>query len=519
MAGKDPSPPERRASRPRRLGRWAIVLWFCALVGLPLVLLLAGLRPPQIEKRRPAEAPGFFAGALLDSAWYAQIGAWFSDRLPGRDRAIEADARLDLNLFGESPNSRVLLGAGGWLFLRDEIAVPCYAATRVQAAVDEIALVERVLHLAGKDLLLLVAPNKSAIYPDRLGDLEDDAACAVANRVAFRELLAAAGIVGYVDTWSVLESAAATAGERTVYYHLDTHWNNYGAGAVAAAAVERLAPGLWEPASFVLMGTERRIGDLGELMGLPLREDVELWEVHRGEEPTTSTETLARGLRAVVSTVADAPSVGGSAFMIHDSMGFRLAPLLRPYFASLTTVRPRGASESFGTDRAWFGERLLGSDLLIVVTVERSTIPRLQGALLADVVGALAEVLPHREIGLSRRMTGDELGTRWAGSTAEIVTTGSAESRIPVSLPEPPPGTARYLVVRLTPKSRTAVSLTWQDPAGGPPGELVDTVPAEAVTAVFDLSAVGAATELELHLGRAQGRRVSQLLVVEIPPG
>lgn len=518
MSDQDPSRSRPPASRPRRLGRWAVVVWFSLLLGLPPLLLLAGLRPPEIEKRLPAEAPGFFAGAVLDSDWYAQVGAWFSDRLPGRDRAIAADALIDLGLFGESPNPRVVLGADGWLFLRDEIEVPCYPAARVQAAADEVALVERVLHLAGKDLLFLVAPNKSAIYPDRLGGLADEAACAVANRAAFRGLLAAAGVAGYLDTWSVLDSAAAAAGTGTVYYHLDTHWNNLGAGAVAAAAVERLAPGLWEPDSFVLTGTERRVGDLGELMGVPLMEEVELWEVHRGEEPQISREALARGVQAVVSTLVNLPAVEPSAFMIHDSMGYRLAPLLRPYFFDLTTVRPLGASESFGTDRAWFGERLAASDLLIVVTVERSTIARLQGGLAADVIGALAGDLPHRELALSRAMTGDELGTRWAGATAEIVTTGSGEARVPISLPAPEPGATRYLVVRLVPKSRTQVALNWTDPAGGSPASLLDIVPAEAVTAVFDLTPVGAAAELELSLGRSRGLRLSGMLVVEIPP-
>ncbi|HUU61441.1 MAG TPA: hypothetical protein VMX37_03550, partial [Acidimicrobiia bacterium] len=59
---------QRQAPRPALLGRWAIVAWFCVLFGLPLVLFMAGVRPPQIEKRRPAEAPGaFFASSLLDT--------------------------------------------------------------------------------------------------------------------------------------------------------------------------------------------------------------------------------------------------------------------------------------------------------------------------------------------------------------------------------------------------------------------------------------------------------------------
>lgn len=502
-------------ARLSRWGRWGIVLWLGTLLALPPLLLAAGQRPALVEQRLPAEAPGFSAGRLLDTAWYRQIADWFADRLPWRDRAIEAGALIDFALFDESPSPQVRIGSEGWLFLQDDLAVPCHTAGSIRAAVEEIALLERALQAAGKQLLFIVAPDKSAIYSDRLGSLAAEAGCALANRTAFRELLAEAGIDGYLDTWAIL--AAAAAGPRLAYHRLDTHWNDFGAGAVAAAAVEHLAPGRWDPGDFVLVGSESRVGDLGRLMGLSLREEAEVWRVHRGEEPSLMTERVSRTLEAVTSTMEGDLAIGLSALVVHDSMGNVLAPLLRPYFASLTTVPALGLRARFAVDPEWFREALGEADVLIVVKVERLGLRRLQGGLAGAVVGALADLLPHREIALVGRLTGADRGTRWARNSGQIVTTGLAEARVPLSLPAAEPGAHRFLVVRLQPRGRLEVRLTWVDPAGGGTREVAKIVPAGAATATFDLSPVGAAPEVELHLGTIPGRRLSEVTVVEVP--
>jgi len=516
MGDRDPSASARRSSGWGRWGRWGIIVWFCALLCAPPLLLAAGLRPESLEQRLPVEAPGFSVGRLLDTGWYGRIADWFADRLPWRDRAIEADALIDFVLFDESPSPRVRVGSDGWLFLRDDFEVPCYPVESIQAAVDEIALLDRVLALADKRLLFIVAPDKSAIYPDRLGDLAADTACARANRETFRDLLAASGITGYLDTWSILEEAAA--GPQPAYHRLDTHWNDLGAGAVAAAAVEHFAPGLWDPGDFTLMGSETRIGDLGRLMGLPLHQEVDIWQVHRDEQPSLLTEGVTRTIEAVTSTMESSPAIGLPGLMIHDSMGNALAPLLRPYFARLTTVRALGVRAPFAADRGWFEEALGEAEVLIVVKVERVGLQRLQGGLVGVVVGALADLLPQSEIPLVRRLTGAERGTRWARDTGEIVTTGEGEASIALSLPATGPGVDRYLVVHLRPKGRIEVRLTWTDPLDGRTREVVDVIPPAATTASFDLSSLGSATEVELHLGAVRGRRVTGITVVEIAP-
>jgi alginate O-acetyltransferase complex protein AlgJ len=514
MTDADPTPPDRRALLLRRLGRWAIVAWFAGLLAVPPVLLAVGLRPAEVENRPLAKAPGSSLSGLFDTDWYAGITAWFTDRLPVRDRAIEADARIDLGVLGESPNPQVLIGSDDWLYLREGLVAPCLGEDQIRAAVEEVVGAERVLAAAGKELLLVVAPNKDAVYPEHLGDHAGDTGCADANRAAFRSLMSAAGIDGYLDTWATLGEAKA-AGAGLLYHRLDTHWNDLGAVAVAEAVLEHLAPGLWDPATFVFTGSRARRGDLTDLMGLSLTESADYWEVRRAATPVMTSESLG-GVEAVVSTVEGIPTTGISALMLHDSMGNALTPILRPYFDTLTTVQARG---SFGTGGDWFGERLREADLLVLETVERYLFPLLPTGLAADLVGALVDRLPHQEVALTRRMTGPDLGTRWARATREIVATGLGEA--PISLPDlaaVAPGSARYLVVNMTSRTATTAQLTWRAPGEDTVRSAQREVPRGRSVVVFDLVTTGGLTELMLHLGSGRGHRVARIAVVEVPP-
>ena len=509
---------QRQAPRPALLGRWAIVAWFCVLFGLPLVLFMAGVRPPQIEKRRPAEAPGaFFASSLLDTDWWAQIADWYTDRLPGRDLGVEADAWVDLHLLGDSPDPRVILGTEDWLYLREAVSVACVDEGGIRRAVDQVALVVRVLAAAGKRLVLVVAPNKAAIYPEHLGDATDDTGCADANRAAFRGMIGAGEVVGFVDAWAVLGQARDTL-PGLLYHRLDTHWTTLGAAQVGEAVVESLAPGLWDPAALTFVRSSERRGDLTVLIGLPLTEMAEYWQVERAVRPRVTSQPLGAGATAVTSRLQGVSTTGATGLMLHDSTGFALARVLRPYFGTLTTVRFRENVSSFGAGAPWFAEQLRAADLLILVSVEREVLDRLHGGLAAELVGALADALPSREIRLAPDMAGAGSGVRWVPATEELVTTGDP----PPALALPDLGAAaggdRYLVVEMAPHHRTEVRLTWQAP-GGRPGELVRTVSPSDTVLVMGLPAEEPLTKMVLQPGSGEGHRVLGISVVDIPTG
>ncbi len=381
--------------RGARAGRPAVVVWFFVLISAPLVAFVAGVRPVQVENRTPVPAPELVPGRLLDSALYADVGDWFEDRLPGRDHAVEADAWIDYRVFGDSPSPRVSLGEDGWLFLTDTIRVPCITADRADEIAGELDLISRAGAAAGVEVVLVVAPDKAAIYPDRLGGLADEAACAAENRALLRSALSGSPV--YVDTWAALR-AAGQSRDLLLYHRTDTHWTRLGASEAAAAVVEHLEPGLWEPAAVVHSGTQRRHGDLVALMGLSFREQAATHRVWRGVSPDVTRIPTGAGPVAVVSETRGVPVVPGRAVLIHDSMGEVIVPLLRPYFEHLTSVRTRAAS-SFGIGGEWFTVVLDDADVLLLQTVEREIVGRFDGTVALRLVGALAHRLPGVEVG------------------------------------------------------------------------------------------------------------------------
>ena len=378
----------------RRPGAAAASVWFVLVIGAPLVALAAGIRPVPGENRTVAAAPDLSAGRVLDTGMYEEAAAWFEDRLPGRDHAVEADAWIDYRLFGDSPNPEVSLGDDGWLYLTRAVRAECTTPERAAEVAAELDLITRVGAAAGVDVVLVVAPNKAAIHPEHLGGLADDERCAAANRALLRDALA--GSPAFVDTWTALEEVRESAGER-LYHRTDTHWNRLGASFGAAALIEHLEPGLWDPEAVVRTGTQQRLGDLTRLMGLSSREEVAAYRVRRGVDPVVDRVPLGDGHEAVVSTMAGAAVVPGRAVVVHDSMGEVIVPLLRPYLEEAATVRTRAGS-SFGTGGAWFAELAGDADLLVLQTVERELVARFDGTLLEDVVGGLADRLPHTEV-------------------------------------------------------------------------------------------------------------------------
>lgn len=376
----------------RRPGAAAAAVWFVLVIAAPLAAFVAGVRPVPGENRAVAAAPELAVGRAFDTDLYGEVAAWFEDRLPGRDHAVEADAWIDYRVFGDSPNPDVSLGADGWLYLTRAVRAPCITSERAEAVAAEVDRIARIGAAAGVDVVLIVAPNKAAIHPEHLGGLADREECAAANRALLRDALA--GSSAFVDTWAALEDAGT--GER-LYHRTDTHWNRLGASYAAGAVVERLAPGLWDQQAVVRTGTQQRLGDLVKLMGLSFTEEVSAYRVRRGRDPAVERVPTDGGPEAVESAMTGLPVVPGRTVVIHDSMGEVIVPLLRPYLEEAVTVRTRAGS-SFGTGGAWFAGLLGDADLLVFQTVERDLVDRFDGTVVSDVVGALAARLPRAEI-------------------------------------------------------------------------------------------------------------------------
>ena len=221
---------------------------FALFAGLLLLLcapLLAwAFRVPElanVQEMRPlAEWPAWRATKF--EKWPAAFETWLGDHFPSRTRVVQWYGIVRHRWLGE-PSARVVVGRDDWLFYTGEMTVQDLLG---RDRLNEAELTRWGQALEGRRAwwrergaayLLVLVPNKSTIYPERLP--------------AFLRAQARPGkldqLVDYLRAQhspvSVLDlRAALSAGKarQTVYWPTDSHWNAEGLALASDAILTRL---------------------------------------------------------------------------------------------------------------------------------------------------------------------------------------------------------------------------------------------------------------------------------------
>src|SRR5690606_29540335 len=183
-------PKEHPLHRPRHAKRQLTAL-LCVLVFFtaPVISWVFGARPQPLENRPMAEFPsitdgwGFFTG----------LGPWATDHLPFRQQPIQsvdgvsrfvfqAPARLSggsrsaVARPGEQPEldenvfPPVIEGKDGWLFLGHDISYRCVPRMDLDRVIAGLRRWRDVVEASGRKFVLVIAPDKSTLYPEYLPD-------------------------------------------------------------------------------------------------------------------------------------------------------------------------------------------------------------------------------------------------------------------------------------------------------------------------------------------------------------
>lgn len=263
---------------------WISTSAFCAAIGAAPVLLATGAGVQRDEaflelERRPRRmlaAPGWDRAAL--SAYLGSIEGWASDRMPFRDPLIRARAGWLATLGMPLNPDVVVVGRDGWLFFGDGVGRGI-AQYRGLATLDDDHLRDLVSYLrslqgvadaAGIPLVVVVAPDKHAAYPEFLPPYLARPGFGPAD-----QLMAASAGIDILDLRPVLLEAKQASGLH-LYYRNDSHWNEFGAYLAYRAVMARI-PGS-EPAEatesdFRLSPPHR--GDVALLAGPAFAADAE----------------------------------------------------------------------------------------------------------------------------------------------------------------------------------------------------------------------------------------------------
>jgi hypothetical protein len=334
-----------------RRAQTVVTAVFLAVLFVPLLLFIVGVRPKSIENRALTDYPQFDGGSVLDDETYSTLAAYLTDRLPFRDVAIRADSKLeDAMTLSDPIREGVPRGQDGWLYHPDTLVDTCLGPPPPDY-LEELDNVAAQAEEADIPFLYLIAPDKVTIYPDHVPlegmagilGLSDDQP-PKCNDMWYRALDEAAGSRPWLDP--LADEIKSTAGDpdEPMYYRHDTHWTDAGAVHEVRSVVDFIDPKLWNPGEFQpSTPAEKSPGDLARMRGLTDSEEtVPGYAIKRfgvavatSPGPVETPETVRDISHA---TTAFSKLIPDTTLMIGDSFGRHSIDMLQPYFENLILI-------------------------------------------------------------------------------------------------------------------------------------------------------------------------------------
>ncbi|QUG99821.1 hypothetical protein HUO13_02500 [Saccharopolyspora erythraea] len=256
-------PREHPLHRPRH-GRRQLTALVCALLffSAPVLSWLFGARAEPLENRPLAAFPSITDG------WGVLTGLnpWATENLPFRKNAVQSVDALSRGVFGEParleggshtspigtgqvdakppldetvfPN--VIEGKNGWLYLGHDVSYRCVPKMELDRVIAGLKRWRSVVEASGRRFQLVIAPDKSTVYPENMPDSYPGQDCSAKAQAEFWRRVPAA--TGAIDMRGQLRQVAERNG-RPIYHDIDTHWTHEGGVAMTYQLAERLRPG------------------------------------------------------------------------------------------------------------------------------------------------------------------------------------------------------------------------------------------------------------------------------------
>lgn len=349
-------------------GEWqdrATVIILVVLLALPTVLVSLGMTGEPDANSTPVEGVSASRIARLDSDELVTALDYLEQENPLRRLGVTTDAALDLRVFGDSPNPRVALGSGAWLFLQQAVRQRCIGAAGAEAAIDQLQTIDRVIRASGRASVLAIAPDKVSLATPYLGPLRESARCAVENG---RRLSAAIDpeMRSVIDLWKLEQ--ASTDDMAKNYYLQDTHWNDTGSAVFVESIVDVLDASLARRSERVTGELTSKITDLSRLIGLD-RAERSPRVGFRVPGAVVDVQQQDRAVQRTEATAEGTQLISESTFFLHDSFGGLPRRQMPPFFERLTSYRVDWEPENLALPK-----NLDEADLIVALIVQRRAV-------------------------------------------------------------------------------------------------------------------------------------------------
>lgn len=290
----------------------ALFLILCGLWPVSACLLQGGTPEDTGENRTLAAYPELKNLRDLER-FPAGFEAWLNDHMPAKTALVESQSALELGLFGEMAQDKVVFGTSRpWLFNRSEDGQPLETYKRTNLFSEEeldrisqnLSEMQQDFSDAGIRMVLMISPDKEQIYGD---DYMPSSVAVLENEGRTEQLIGA--LRKMCPSLPVVYPAELLRKGREkeeVYYASDTHWNRIGACIACGALVDTLAEdtgSTWSGAEafrerYHFSEKEKKTGDLQKLVRLG--EEFDSTEYEAQEARTAEVSDVSEDVRGEV---------------------------------------------------------------------------------------------------------------------------------------------------------------------------------------------------------------------------
>jgi len=290
----------------------ALFLILCGLWPVSACLLQGGTPEDTGENRTLAAYPELKNLRDLER-FPAGFEAWLNDHMPAKTALVESQSALELGLFGEMAQDKVVFGTSRpWLFNRSEDGQPLETYKRTNLFSEEeldrisqnLSEMQQDFSDAGIRMVLMISPDKEQIYGD---DYMPSSVAVLENEGRTEQLIGALGkTCPSLPVVYPAELLRKGREKEEVYYASDTHWNRIGACIACGALVDTLAEdtgSTWPGAEafrerYHFSEKEKKAGDLQKLVRLG--EEFDSTEYEAQEARTAEVSDVSEDVRGEV---------------------------------------------------------------------------------------------------------------------------------------------------------------------------------------------------------------------------
>ena len=290
----------------------ALFLILCGLWPVSACLLQGGTPEDTGENRTLAAYPELKNLRDLER-FPAGFEAWLNDHMPAKTALVESQSALELGLFGEMAQDKVVFGTSRpWLFNRSEDGKPLETYKRTNLFSKEeldrisqnLSEMQQDFSDAGIRMVLMISPDKEQIYGD---DYMPSSVAVLENEGRTEQLIGALGkTCPSLPVVYPAELLRKGREKEEVYYASDTHWNRIGACIACGALVDTLAEdtgSTWPGAEafrerYHFSEKEKKAGDLQKLVRLG--EEFDSTEYEAQEARTAEVSDVSEDVRGEV---------------------------------------------------------------------------------------------------------------------------------------------------------------------------------------------------------------------------